>query len=83
MKKKIASLTIIIVVLFSTGFAQKIEVLSGSVSNLKNQKIINLEYDYKDLLVGEKAESVYIQEKVEVYNKKEAGKGDIWGESMV
>jgi hypothetical protein len=61
--------------------AQKIVLKSGDLSFLKDQKELKLQYDYSDLKVGKKAESDYVNEKVESKNKKEPGSGDKFKES--
>lgn len=76
------TLTLASVLLFTLTYAQKAVLKSGSFSALKGQKELNLVYDYDALKIGTgkkaKAEEDYIKEKVEEYNKKEAGKGDSW-----
>jgi len=54
---------------------------SGDLSFLKGQTKLNIEYVYDNMMVGKKPEAQYITEKVEKYNKDEAGKGDKWLES--
>jgi hypothetical protein len=60
--------------------AQKIRWESGKdLLFLKNEKIVNLQYDYNNMSVGRfEKEEDYLKEKVEEYNKKEKGKGDKW-----
>ena len=73
MKKIISLLAVILLVGMSAVFAQRIDVVSGSISKLANQKIVNLEYDYTNLLVGDTKESEYIQMQV-----AKSDKGDEW-----
>ena len=72
-------------VLFSFAcLAQKIKVTSGDLNFLKGQTTINVEYSYDNMGVGKfDKEEDYINEKVEDYNKKEAGRGDKWKESWI
>jgi hypothetical protein len=59
--------------------AQKITVKSGSVSALKGQKTLLVQYDYNGMSVGKyDKESDYIDQKVAEGNDAEAGKGDKW-----
>lgn len=54
------------------------------LSYLKGEKEILLVFKYDNLIAGRnKPEAEYIKEKVEDYNKKEAGKGDAWAKSWV
>jgi hypothetical protein len=59
----------------------KIYLESGNLSFLKGQTKINVEYIYEGMMVGNKTEADYVQEKIEKYNKNEAGKGDKWLEN--
>jgi len=76
------TLSLAALLLFSFTYAQKAVLKSGSFKALKGQKEVNLVYDYDALKIGTgkkaKAEDTYVNEKVEEYNKKEAGKGDSW-----
>lgn len=81
--KRLSAIAIILTMICATGFSQKIKLVSGNLSKLKDQKILNLEYEYNDLLVGKKKESVYIQETVVKYNDDEPGKGDTWKTAWV
>ncbi|SDG00421.1 hypothetical protein [Chitinophaga filiformis] len=73
---------IIAVIALSSAYmaeAQKIKTTEGSLSALKGQTEINVEYEYDHLKVGEfDKEEDYIQKKKDEYNKKEPGKGDTW-----
>jgi hypothetical protein len=60
-------------------FAQKLE--SGTFSALKGQSLVNLQYDYSNLVVGKKAEKEYVESKVAEMNKKKSGSGDAWLEA--
>src|SRR5690606_1491496 len=89
LKKINISMKIKIIILASFGvligfasFAQKIKVTSGDLGFLKGQTTINVEYNYDNMGVGKfDKEEDYINQKVEDYNKKEAGRGDKWKES--
>jgi hypothetical protein len=59
--------------------AQKFTVKSGSVSELKGQKVLLVKYDYSNMAVGKyDKEAEYIDVKVTEGNSAEAGKGDKW-----
>jgi hypothetical protein len=62
--------------------AQKMTLKSGSVSPLKGEQTMLVQYDYSNLSVGKfDKEEDYIAKKVADYEKDEAGKGDKWKES--
>jgi hypothetical protein len=59
-------------------FAQCKKV-SGDVSALKGQTVINLKYDYSKMAVGKyKTETEYMTHRVNDMNKKKEGDGDRW-----
>lgn len=81
MKKVLITLVIAFAVIIS-GSAQKITLKSGNLAFLKGQKNLNIEFTYDNLAVGKfENENDYIAKKVDEYNSKEAGKGDIWKEA--
>jgi hypothetical protein len=62
--------------------AQKLVLKSGSVDFLKGQQILLVKFDYSNLGVGKfEKEDDYVKQKVDDYNKDEAGKGDKWKEA--
>ncbi len=68
----------------NTTNAQKVKLLEGDLSAVKNEKSINTEFSYDNLKVGKyKDEKEYIEKKKEEYNKKEAGKGDAWAQAWI
>lgn len=68
----------------SLSFAQKLKLFSGELDFLKGQKTINVQYDYSNMGVGKyEQEEDYVTDKVNDYNKKEAGKGDEWKKNWV
>ena len=59
--------------------AQKIKMIDGDVGVLKGQATINVDFTYNAMSVGKyKTEEEYVAAKTAEYNKKEAGKGDMW-----
>lgn len=80
MKSKIALLLIFMATAIAS-YGQKIVVISGNLSPIKAEKVLNLKYSYDNLLVGKTNESEYINKKVTEYNSDEAGKGDKWKEA--
>lgn len=61
--------------------AQKMEVKSGAIDFLKNQKTLLVKYDYTNMAVGKyDKEADYIDAKVKELNDAEPGKGDKWKE---
>ncbi len=84
MKTKFTMLASLGLLMGFASFAQKIKVTSGDLDFLKGQTAINVEYNYDNMGVGKfDKEEDYINEKVEDYNKKEAGRGDKWRESWI
>lgn len=63
--------------------AQKIKLVDGDPSVLKDQKELNVEFTYDHLSVGKDSEEDYVQKKTAEYNKKEPGKGDTWAKAWV
>ena len=74
--------TILSVVAFflnTIGFSQTVDLSKGDLSILKDEKMINIEFTYEKMTVGDDGkEEVYIKRKREEYNAKEAGSGEIW-----
>jgi hypothetical protein len=67
-----------------SGYAQKIKLVSGSLSGLKGEKSVNAEFTYNDMKVGKfDKEEDYVNKKKGEYNEKEAGKGDKWAQAWV
>lgn len=68
--------------LFFTGltFAQDINVVSGKFDFLKDQKEINVEFDYSDftMMKDKKTEAQYVEERTAELNEKTKGNGNIW-----
>lgn len=67
----------------TTCYGQKFKQISGNVKPLKGEKVLNIQYNYDNLIVGSKTESDYIDEKVKKYNSDERGKGDKWKKAWV
>jgi hypothetical protein len=73
---------IVFVLLFVSGFtfAQDMDVVNGNFGFLKDQKEINVEFDYSGFTVMEehKSEAQYIEEHKADLDKKAKGNGNIW-----
>ena len=79
MKKTGLFLATLLIGLGSFSYGQKMQVLEGNCDFLKNEKVINIEYDYSEMSVGKfETEEGYVDKKVAEHNEKEAGKGDKW-----
>ena len=64
-----------------TIFAQ-CKLVSGNVSVLKGQSVINLQYDYSRMAVGKfKNSDDYVADRTGDMNKKKPGDGDRWAEA--
>lgn len=73
--------TVLALLLF-TGitFAQDVDVVKGSFDFLKDQKEINVEFDYSDftMMKDKKTEAQYVEERTAELNEKTKGNGNIW-----
>lgn len=64
--------------------AQRIKLIEGELSVLKNEQKINTEFTYDNMRVGKyNKEADYITDKTASLNKKEAGRGDTWAKAWV
>lgn len=64
--------------------AQKIVLESGDGKVIKDEKNLNIEFDYSEFGVGKyPKEADYVQAKKDEYNAKEPGKGDKWHQSWI
>ena len=62
----------------------KIETEQGDLSFLKDQKLLNLEYDYSSMIIGDYSNvQEYYDQKIAGYNRKKPGKGDKWLENWI
>lgn len=83
---KIYSFAILFALLFAGTqvSAQKVKLLSGKITVLKNVENLNLQYDYSQMGVGKFAkEEEYINSKKADYNKKEEGRGEKWESAWI
>lgn len=79
-----AAIVLGLILTFQTGFAQRIDLRSGDISVLSDQKVVNVQYDYSNFGVGKfETEKEYLDKKSAEYNAKEAGKGDEWKKHWV
>lgn len=63
----------------TSAFSQTVKLTSGSLTSLKNEKTVNVEFKYDNMIVGKDlTEADYVKRKKEEYNEKEAGRGDKW-----
>lgn len=70
--------------LYTSATAQKLVVYEGNLNFLKDQKTLNVNYDYSNMSVGDfEKEQDYIDEKVKEKNKDKAGEGDTWAKKWV
>ncbi|UII31763.1 hypothetical protein LVD17_26090 [Fulvivirga ulvae] len=84
MKTKTIIISMLLLISVTIALGQKIEVKSGNLDFLKNQKKLKIEYDYSNMGVGKfEKEEDYIKKKVSELNEKEAGSGDQWKENWV
>jgi hypothetical protein len=60
--------------------AQNMDVVKGDFGFLKDQKEINVEFDYSKmtLMKEKKTEAQYVEERVKDLNEKSKGNGEVW-----
>ena len=64
-------------------FAQKYTEGDKTLSFLAGEKLINIEYNYDNMMVGKKTEEEYKAGKIADFNAKVPGKGDKWAKKWV
>ncbi|MBK6989155.1 MAG: hypothetical protein IPH33_13540 [Bacteroidetes bacterium] len=77
----ILSTLVVIVALININnvFAGKIILKSGTLSILKSQKNIRVQFDYSNMTVGKKlTEEEYVNKKMSERNEKSQGSGENW-----
>ncbi len=80
--KKIMILALAVVFSTSCAFAQKVKIVSGDVSFLKETESFNVEFVYPDdMKVGKGSQKEYIEKKKAKAEEKEAGAGERWEEA--
>lgn len=78
------TLLILMVAFTSAAYAQKIKLVEGDLSVLKDQKGVKTIFSYDDMSVGKfPKEADYIAKKKGDYNAKEPGSGDKWEKAWV
>lgn len=71
-------------VMATGAYAQKIKLVEGDLSVLKDQKAVKTVFSYDDMSVGKfPKEADYIEKKKSDYNAKEPGSGDKWEKAWV
>jgi len=68
----------IVCALLSCGCKNVVTVKSGSLAALKGATVVNLEYDYAGMKVGNQTDEEYARVRVEKRNQQTAGAGDDW-----
>lgn len=63
---------------FSESFSQKIDVIEGDVKFLKGMKILNIEYDYSEMLVAGKKEKEWVAQCIRVKDSIKQGNAYLW-----
>lgn len=67
-----------------TASAQRIKLIEGDLSPLKNERNIAVEFAYDNQKVGKyDQEKDYVSHKKEELNKKEPGRGDTWEKAWI
>ena len=73
-------LLVALLFIFSMTRAQSMDVLKGDFAFLKDQKEINVQFDYSKLklLKEDKTEAQYIEDRAKELNNKDKGNGEVW-----
>jgi len=76
--KKIMIVALLMVSAISV--AQKVKIIKGDYKFLKDQKELNVEFNYDDLKLMKEdfSEEQYVAERTAELNKKSKGNGDVW-----
>ena len=75
-------LLVLVVLVTSLSYGQKMKVMEGSIKNLKGIKAFTLAFDYSNLQIPKAdSEEAYLQEKMAMREKKENGAGVRFRES--
>ncbi|MBO9698918.1 MAG: hypothetical protein J7604_01850 [Sporocytophaga sp.] len=70
---------IILFVLSYNCFSQKTDKeKSEEIKFLKDQSVLNLQFDYQGMLIGDTPEQLYVEEKRETKNSRSEGSGNKW-----
>ena len=66
------------------GCSSMVNLKSGSLSPLRQEKTVNVEYSYEGMRVGKFInEQEYVDKKIADYNQKEPGRGERWRQAWV
>jgi hypothetical protein len=73
------SLTVaFILVVFLYGCGPGVRITEGNLNFLKNEKVINVKYEYDGMRVGKLTEDEYTKNRTKELNEKQSGRGDEW-----
>ena len=75
--------TVVLCMLTSGIYAQKIVIESGNVDFLKNERLVKVNFTYENMLVGKMTEEEYVAKKKGDAEAKNSGGGDAWHQSWV
>lgn len=75
--KKIV-LIIAAILVSTTGFSQKIKLMSGNLSGLKGEDVFEVRFTYENMKVGKISEEAYIEQKRKEADAKDGDGGDRW-----
>ncbi|MBS4012486.1 MAG: hypothetical protein KGZ97_01830 [Bacteroidetes bacterium] len=75
--KKLLMLSIALLIA-STGFSQKIKLISGSLSSVKGEDVLEIQFTYDNMRVGKMTEEDYVRDKRAEADKKDGDGGDRW-----
>src|SRR5687768_4143165 len=77
-------LIIALMIVSASSFAQRIKLIEGDLSALKDLSGFKTEFTYDNMIVGKDlTEKDYIAEKKKNFDEKEAGRGDKWEKAWV
>jgi hypothetical protein len=73
-----ATFLAVVCAMFCCGCQNVVSLKSGSLATLKGSKVVNLEYSYEGMKVGNKTEQEYARDMMEKLDKKSPGAGTNW-----
>ena len=68
----------VVCAIYCCGCHNIVSLKSGSLATLKGSTVVNMEYSYEGIKVGNKTEEEYIRGRMEKLDKKTTGAGDRW-----
>lgn len=81
--KKVLTTLIIMCCFVTIASSQSIVLTSGTIDFMKDETVCQFTFTYNEMLVGKMTEAEYVSKKVNDYNEKEPGRGDLWQKAWI